>query len=237
MLKKQLKRGSLAANRKNVLNDATKFTVVEAYKTARTNLMFSVAASERKAIVVTSCSPSEGKSITCVNTALAFAQTGSKVLIIDADLRKPTVHSLLRLSGTNGLSTVLGRFSDLEDSITRDVAPNLDVMIAGTIPPNPAELLGSPLMEEILKLLQDHYDYILIDSPPLLVVSDSLVMRNAIAGYLLVVREGYTTHPDLANALQSIRLAEGKVLGFMKVGCSIKGAGYYKKYDYSYEYK
>jgi len=157
---KKLTRAAVHTKRKNLISENSDFALVEAYKTARTNMMFSLAAASSKVVVFTSCAPVEGKSMTCVNMALALAQTGSNVLVIDADMRKPTIHSLLRITSSKGLSTVLGKFCGLEKALEKDVYPNLDVMIAGTIPPNPAELLASSQMGELLSVLESHYDFI-----------------------------------------------------------------------------
>jgi capsular exopolysaccharide synthesis family protein len=225
------------SNRKKfVINAETPFSISEAYKAARTNLMFSLSTGESKAVVVTSGGPSEGKSTTCVNIAITFAKTGASVIVIDADLRKPQIHDLLEVSNPNGLSAILGGFCNVQDAINSAAHENLDVIVAGTIPPNPAELLGSESMMKLLFVLKDHYDYIFIDTPPVNVVSDALLMNSMISGVIFVVREEQTTHPELRNAIYNIRLSGNRLLGFIKNGCNPKNSGKYKyRYRYSYE--
>lgn len=223
------------SRRKYVLNEKTQFVIKEAYKTARTNLVFSLAPFERKIVVVTSCSPSEGKSTTCVNLAITMAETGVKVLLIDADMRKPTIHTTLKQKNHIGLSSILGGIcSDVKLALHSDIRPNLDVITSGPIPPNPAELLSSAKMRKLLTLLCEYYDYIFIDTPPVNVVSDSQLMNDIIAGLIFVVKEDSTTHPSIKVALQSVELAQGKVLGFMKVACNAKGSKSYKSYKYGH---
>jgi len=224
--------------KKNLLNSDTPFVITEAYKTARTNLMFSLSTSERKIVVITSSNPSEGKSTTCANLGLTLAGMGAPTLIIDADLRKPTVHSLFGVPNKKGLSTILGGFDKIDDAIDYNVDENLDIITSGPIPPNPADLLASDLMDSLLKALSKHYDYILIDTPPINVVTDSQLMNNIISGIIFVVWEGVTTHTDINAALRSIEMASGKVLGFIKANCNAKGSKKYKgNYKYSYSRK
>lgn len=238
MSKKDVK-SSKTNRRKGILNDNTPFVISEAYATARTNLIFSLSVTEKKTVVVTSCMPSEGKSTTCVNMALTLAKMGANVLLIDADLRKPTVHSLLRINNKFGLSSIIGGFCNISDAVNIQVAENLDVIAAGPIPPNPAALLASQNMNELLKVMQNAYDYILIDTPPVNIVSDSQLMNKMISGIIFVVKENSTTHTAIEDALQSIKLADGNILGFMKVACNAKGSKNYKgyKYNYNYDYK
>lgn len=232
-------RMSKAKSRKFILGEDTKFIITEAYKSARTNLMFSLSANPNKVITFTSSSPAEGKSTTCINMAITFAATGSKVLLIDSDMRKPAIHSLLKLEKTKGLSSVLGGMCTVAEAINSNVRENLDVIVAGPLPPNPAELIGSPNMAELIDVLRNHYDYILIDTPPVNVVSDSQLYNQLVAGMVFVIRDGVTTHTDIHKAMKNIEMANGKVLGFIKTACQSgsKGSSYkksYYNYDYSY---
>jgi capsular exopolysaccharide synthesis family protein len=170
--------------------------------------------------------------------AITLAETGSSVLIVDADLRKPTIHKLMDLKSKKGLSSILGGFNNINEIINEDVRPNLDAIVAGPIPPNPAELLASSKMTKLLSILNEHYDYIFIDTPPLNVVTDSQLMNTIVSGIMFVVSEEKTTHPDIQKALRSVELANGKVLGFLKVNCNARGKkSYNKKYKYRYSYK
>ncbi len=219
------------SNRKRqyIINEKTPFVISESYKTARTNLFFALSKCTSRAVVVTSCSPGEGKSTTCANLAITLGLTGEKTLLIDADLRKPTIHSLFALKNRTGLAETLTGKCSVRDAINAGVRTKLDVMTAGMIPPNPSELLGSDNMYDLVSLLHDYYDYILIDSPPVNVVTDSQLLNPVAAGILFVARESVTTHSALKKAMQSIELADGHVLGVIKTGCELK-SGFGKRY-------
>ena len=222
---------------KNVLTSNSKFAIVEGYKIARTNLVFSLTAQESNCVAITSWSKGEGKSTATVNLAISFAKMGKRVLLIDVDLRRPNLHNLLKIKNETGVSDVIGRFGEFEDVVHRDVITNLDVLTSGAIPPNPSELLASSYFADLLKMAKDEYDYVIMDTPPLGVVADTLLLKDYIGGYVLVVREKVTSHGDIERALQSIKLAESKVLGFLKVGCEMRSKGYgYRKYKYRYHY-
>lgn len=234
MPKKKLPSRSAVEAANSVLNDKTPFAVVESYKIARTNLMFTLASNNNKTVVITSCSPGEGKSSTCVNLAITMAQSGAKILIIDGDMRKPSIQNMLGINNKNGLSSVLCGFCNVAQALNTSVVDNLDVIVSGTVPPNPAELLGSENMTDLLRILREYYDYIFIDTPPINVVTDSQLMNLSVAGTLFVVREKYTTHNELQKALKSIKMANGKVLGFIKAGCGGKRKN--RNYDGYYNY-
>ncbi|MBP1549227.1 MAG: polysaccharide biosynthesis tyrosine autokinase, partial [Oscillospiraceae bacterium] len=222
------------------ITEDTPFAIVEAYNTARTNTMFAVSTGKSKIIAVTISNPSEGKSTTCANFAISFANAGNKVLLVECDLRKPTVAKNFAIKPKNGLSSILGGFCSVNDAINADVLSNLDIITAGDIPPNPSELLGSQAMRTFLAASSEIYDYVFLDTPPVNVVTDSQLMNDVIAGIVFVVKEKSTTHPDIQSALDKIRLANGKVLGFVKTFGSVGKKGRYgKKYaykDYKYGY-
>ena len=230
---------------KNVLGSDSKFAIVEGYKIARTNLVFSLTAIESNCVAVTSWSKGEGKSTATVNLAISFSKMGKRVLLIDTDLRRPNIHNLLKLHNESGVSNVVGQFGSFDEVVHRDVIPCLDVLTSGAIPPNPSELLGSPYFENLIKNAKQEYDYVIMDTPPLGVVADTLLLKNYVGGYVMVVREKVTSHGDIERALQSVRLADSKVLGFLKVGCEMRGKGYryrrlgyygYGAYSYYYRY-
>ncbi len=220
------------------ISDDTPFAITEAYNTARTNTMFSVSTGAKKIIAVTSSNPSEGKSTTCANFAICFANAGFRVLLVECDLRKPTVAKNFDIKPKYGLSSVLGGFCTVNDAINKNVMNNLDIIAAGDIPPNPSELLGSDAMKMFLEASAESYDYVFLDTPPVNVVTDSQLMNDIIAGIVFVVKENSTTHPDIQAALEKIRLANGKALGFIKTfGNAGKGGRYGKKYAYAnYKY-
>ncbi len=206
------------------------FLIVEAYKTIRTNLQFLLSNKKCRKVIISSCVAGEGKSTTAVNLAIAFAQTGSKVLLIDADMRRPSIYKKLKVQNTKGLSSVLVGFCEVEDTIT-PVNTYLDVITAGPIPPNPSELLGSEKMDEVFDLLAEKYDYIFIDMPPVNVVSDALVLAKKTDGIVFVVQDTATTHEEFQKALDSIEFAKVKLLGVV-----LNGTSKSKRAKYRYRY-
>lgn len=222
---------------KNVLTSDSKFAIVEGYKIARTNLVFSLTAQESNCVAITSWSKGEGKSTATVNLAISFAKMGKKILLIDTDLRRPNLHNLLKLKNDTGVSDIVGQFGDFQTAVHRNVVSNLDVLTSGAIPPNPSELLASPIFSELLTKAKKEYDYVIMDTPPLGVVTDTLLLKDHVGGYVMVVRERVTSHGDIERALQNVKLADTKVLGFLKVGCTMRSRGYgYNKYRYRYNY-
>ena len=203
------------------IQPALKFRVEEAYRTIRANIMFSVMKKGCKRIVVSSSNPSEGKTTTTVNLAVTIAQADQRVLLIDGDLRKPKVHHYFSIPNSPGLTNYLGdsvsgkRKVDLFSVIHPTEFENLSVLCSGSIPPNPAELLGSDLMAEFLDEISKDYDYIIIDTPPINVVSDALPLIRESDGVVLIVRQNQTTHPELQKALTSLDFIDAKILGFV----------------------
>ncbi len=237
------KRHHSSKGKRYVLDAETPFVIAEGYKAARTNIIFSLAACENKIISFTSANPGEGKSTTCDNMAISFADMGKRVLLIDCDMRKPTVHTTFGLNTQKGLSTILGGFSTVEESIYRGVRPSLDVITAGPIPPNPTELLSTRSMTILLENAIKEYDIVMLDTPPVNLVTDSQLLNNVIGGHVMVVKENSTTYPAISEAFEKINLASGKKLGIIKVCCtgeekSGKKYGKYGHYgSYSYEYR
>lgn len=219
------------------INEDTPFAILEAYNTARTNIMFAASTSKNKVVAVTSCNPSEGKSTTCANIAISFANAGNKVLLVECDLRKSTMKNNFGLENTVGLSSVLGGFNSVNEAVNVAVINNLDVITAGDIPPNPSELLSSESMKVFIDASLENYDYVFLDTPPVNVVTDSQLMNDYIAGIVFVVRENSTTYPDIQAAIDKIALANGRMLGFVKTFCQLgKSKRYGKKYAYNYKY-
>ena len=222
---------------KNVLTSDSKFAIVEGYKIARTNLVFSLTAQNSNCVAVTSWSKGEGKSTATVNLAISIAKMGKRVLLLDTDLRRPNLHNLLKLKNNTGVSDIIGQFGDFQTAVHRDVVSGLDVLTSGAIPPNPSELLAAPYFVELVEKAKKEYDYVILDTPPLGVVTDTLLLKDLVCGYVFVVRERTTTHGDIERALQNIQLAGTKVLGFLKVGCAMRTRGYGRgKYKYNYNY-
>ena len=231
MLKKINLKKVKKRNKMYILEESTPFMIKEAYNTARTNLISAVAISDKNSIVFTSCCPDEGKTTTCLNMAISLSNTGKNVLIIEADLRNPKLNKYLKINNKQGLSSLLRGTCEFKDVLKSNVRENLDVVTAGDIPKNPTELLSSPIMGKLLSILNEHYDYILIDTPPVNVVTDSQLMNEHIAGNIMIVKENYTTHTELEKALKSIEMARGKVIGLIKVYCNLPQKSKYYTYN------
>lgn len=218
--------------RRQILNKNSSFLVQEAYKTLRTNVRFFLNGKGCKKLCVTSGAAGEGKSITLINLAISFAEAGNKVLLIDCDLRRPAMARLLVEKATPGLSGVLAGMEDLEEAIRKDLYPNLDILFSGEVPPNPSELLGSDKMQSLIEEMSKHYDYILVDTPPVNVVSDACVVANLLDGVLLLVRKDRSRKDDVKRSVDSLRLTGAKILGFVLNGVTVEG-----NKTYGYEYK
>lgn len=203
----------------------------EAIRRLRTNLMFVDVTTGGHSFVVTSSMPGEGKTTTAVNLAMAVADAGSKVLLIDADLRNPSVARTLGLEGSVGLTTILLGRATAEDVVQRWRDTNLFVLAAGQIPPNPSELLGSEPMEELFVKLRHDYDFILIDSPPVVPVIDAVIVDRLTGGMLMVVAVDRTKKRDLSSALKSLDTIGVKVSGFTLNMTPVKSS---QKYRYGY---
>lgn len=233
LISKKKRRGS-NEKVKNIINTDSKFAIVEGYKSARTSLVFSLVAENNPCVAVTSWSKGEGKSTATVNLAISFAKMGKNVLLIDTDLRRPNIHNLLKISNSTGLSEVVGQLTEFEDAVNRSVVPCLDVLTSGSIPPNPSELIGSSAFTSFINMAKNQYDYVILDTPPIGVVTDTLLLKEHIAGYVMIVREKVTTHGEIEKAVQAIKLADSKILGFLKVGCSLQDRKRYKGNNYGY---
>lgn len=222
-----------------LLNSRSDFYLREAYKMLRTNVTFSLAGVDgSKVIAVSSSAQSEGKSITAANLALSFTQAGKRVILIDCDLRKPKIARLLSMSAEDGLVNALMDASKLEESIVPYEDTKLDVLLCGTIPPNPSELLSSERMKQLLALLRGQYDYIVLDTPPINVVTDAVVLRSVVDGYLFVVRANQSERGEILHALDQLDYAQAKVLGFVLNGVALENTSYgyskkrYRRYGY-----
>lgn len=221
----------------NILSDNSLFNISEVYKSIRTNVMFSSPKTEKgKVITITSPAPSEGKTTTATNIAITFAQTKAKVLLVDCDLRKAKVHRYLQVEKGIGITNVLCGYASLEEAIKKDVRENLDVLSAGNTPPNPAELLNSVQFDELIEELKGRYDYIIIDTPPVTLVTDATVVMPKTHGVVLVVREGQTTLDLIEETVESIGRTEAKLLGVVVSDSTEKNTKYGYKYKSKYSY-
>lgn len=228
---------SFVLKRRLILNKNSSFHIQEAYKTLRTNIRFSLHGEGCKKVCLTSSLASEGKSTTILNLAISFAETGSRVLLIDADMRRPSLARLLIERATPGLSNVLAGLATVEEAIRKDVRPNLDILFSGAIPPNPLELLGSTTMKQMIDALSRRYDYILLDTPPIGIVSDACEVASLTDGVLFLVRQGETEKEAVLRSVKQLELSNAKLLGFVLNGVGESGRkGYRNRYSYRYKY-
>lgn len=207
----------------------------EAVRRLRTNLMFVDVTTGRHSFVVTSAMPGEGKTTTAVNLALAMADSGRRTLLVDADLRNPSVARTLGMEGSVGLTTVLLGEADPHDVIQSWGSVGMDVLPAGQVPPNPSELLGSAPMEALLTQLVREYDFVLVDSPPVVPVIDAVVIERLTGGLLMVVGIDRTKKKDLVTALKQLETVGARVSGFARNFVAGKGGGDYRYGYHAYE--
>jgi capsular exopolysaccharide synthesis family protein len=209
-----------------------KFRVTEAYKVVRTNIAFSLLKEGCKKVVISSSLSGEGKTTTAVNIAVSLAQMDVKVLLLDADLRNPQVNLFFNLGNTPGLTDYLGNMSEISEIIHTTQYNNLSVICAGIAVPNPSELLASSRMADLLKMMENRFDYIVMDTPPLNVVVDALPLIKLSDGVILVVREGSCTYPELNRTIKGLEMVDAKILGFILNDSKVR-----QKSGYRYRYK
>ena len=234
---------SILRDRSFILNEKTSFSIKEEYKTLRTNIMFSIPSDGCKIIGISSAQPMEGKSINCLNLAITFAQTNTRVLLIDCDLRLPKQASLLDMDALPGISNVLVGMSTIQQAVKKTCYPGLDVIFSGDIPPNPAELLGSNNMSKTINELSKCYDYIFVDLPPINIVSDAVTMSKCLSGMILVVRALVSKRDSVEKALGQLELSGTHVIGLILNGVNSKPRLSYKygkygrdgKYGYAHK--
>ena len=234
------KKSMFMPNDPKTLHKNLEFTATEQYKILRANLSFTIPENVKCPIIgVTSSIRGEGKSTTAVNLSYVLAENGKKVLLIDGDLRIPSIAKKMGIESTPGLTNLLMRFESRQlVSFQSSILENWYIIPAGNIPPNPSELLGSAKMEKLLEILSEEFDYIIIDLPPVNIVSDALAISRYITGMILVVREEYTEKKEFEACSRQLELSNVKVLGCVMNGAKT-GSGsygkyrrYYKKYKY-----
>ncbi len=239
--KRQNNRRQKAAEQQTMLCDGLSFAAAEAYKLLRTNLMFSLPDKPCRILGVTSSVRGEGKSTTSVNLAYTFAQAGKRTLLIDADMRLPSVASKLNIAGAPGLSNMLAGLSSEGESLQRSTYfDNWYILPAGDIPPNPSELLGSERMHTLLQHYEELFDFIIVDLPPVNIVADALVISSWTDGLVAVVRQNYSDRKALSACMYQVRQLGAKFLGFVMTDAAV-GEGSYKRYGkyghrYGYDY-
>ncbi len=216
---------------RHLLTDKSPFAVQEAYKALRTNVMFSLPGSGCKCLGITSPSPGEGKSTTAVNLAISLAQIDKRVLLIDADMRIPTIAGKLPLVSVPGLSDFLVGEATLEQTVRNmENTYGIHVLPSGNIPPDPTGLLEAKQLENLFNAIRKNYDYVIVDLPPINTVSDAVILSRYIDGYLIAVWEKQTEHRAIADALKQLQLGNSNILGFVCTGGSIgKNKYYYRR--------
>lgn len=187
--------------------------ISESYRTLRTNIDFSSIDEKLQVIMVSSAGPGEGKSTTITNLAVTFAQSERRVVLVDADLRKPTAHHTFTISNRWGLSSVISKQCSLEEAIQMSDIPNLDVLTSGAIPPNPAEMMASKKMTALIEQLREMYDIVLIDTPPLLAVTDAQIIATKSDGVILVIDQGNVKRDIAMKAVKNLENVNARMLG------------------------
>ena len=230
---RKAKKNSAVEQQSILLTNSSPFAVQEAYKTLRTNIIFSTPSTGCRTIVITSSMQGEAKSTTATNLGIAFGMNGDKTLLIDCDLRLPTVAKKMSIAETPGLTDVLVGVADINDAI-KHTSDTFDVLPAGTIPPNPTELLGSDEMAGLLLALQEIYEYIILDTPPVCTVADAAILSKSASGVILVVKQEMATRDGVEDAIQNLELAGAKILGFLMTGVSNDKTKRYKRGYYGY---
>lgn len=201
--------------------------ISEQFRTIRTNIQFTAVDKRIKSLVFTSAQPSEGKSTISNNFAVTCANQGTRVVLIDADLRRPTIHRTFGLSNSVGLSNYLSRNAELNEIIQPTLVKNLWIITSGPIPPNPSELLGSQRIKELLKELSKRFDLLILDSPPVNTVTDTQILATVADGVVMVVPQGIATKNNVAHAKESLQLVHAHVLGAIMNRVTKSKSGYY----------
>ena len=223
---------------KKILGPDSPFVVKEAYSSIRTNLLFMQKGEKCPVFGVTSPTANNGKTINSINLAISFAQMGKRTLLIDGDMRNPTIHRLFSIPVKNGLSEILAGLTD-NITVSKTDIENLSVLTGGKIPPNPSELLSSSRMDQLLEFVKEHYDCVFIDTPPINLVTDSTVFAQKSTGYIMIVKSGVTDKADIKQAIAGIENIGGTILGVILndiPSVKQKYYSYYRKYDYKYKY-
>lgn len=228
---KRAKKGAASSSTGGLIAETQpRSAAAEAYRTLRTNIQFASLDQPHRTLVVTSASSGEGKTTTTANFGIVCAEAGTRVCLIDADLRRPALHKIFGLTNEKGLTTAL-----LEDQAIAKLAqptrtPNLSVLTSGPLPPNPAELVGSRRMRELLEHATADFDLLLCDTPPVVAVADAVALASHCDGVILVVRTGGVPHEVVKRARLQIEAVKGRILGVLLNSVNLRRDGYY--YDY-----
>lgn len=203
--------------------------ISEAYKTLRTNIQFSFCEKKINTIMVTSSEPDEGKTTIVTNLAVTMAQAGSKTIILDCDMRNPKVHRAFKISNSLGLSDLLIGVSSVEEAVQKTEIEELYILTAGTRPPNPSELLSSNKMQELLENIKKNFDYVIIDTPPVLIVTDAQIVSKYADGSVIVAAAGETTRESIVRSKELLNKVNAKILGTVLNKANQSKRSYYEK--------
>lgn len=220
-------------NKPAITFDGDNSAIAEAFRKLRTNLQFLAVDNPPRVIVITSSAPAEGKSTTAINIALALAEASHNVLLIDGDMRRPTLHKYLGLVGQVGFSTVLSGRASLDEALQKSAYAGLTVLTSGTVPPNPSELLASQSARKLLNDVRGQFDYVIVDSTPVLAVTDAAILAASADGALVAARFGHTKHDQLAHAIGNLEDVGASLLGSIFTMSHSRGGSSYR-YHYSY---
>lgn len=222
-----------------ILTNESPFAVKEAYSSIRTNVMFTNMGEKCPVYVLTSPLPNDGKTINCINLAVSFAMTGKRTLLIDADMRNPTMHHFFCAPLENGVSEILaGLVSSINFESTN--FPSLKFLNAGKIPPNPAELLSSSRLDKLIEIAQENFDYVFIDTPPVCVVTDASILSKKVTGFICIIKNGTSDIRLVKQVVGTLEQVGANIVGFLlndvnpKKHPLYKGYAAGKKYDYGY---
>ena len=218
-----------SAAMQRMLSSSSPFAIKEAYNSIRAKLLFTGKGEKCPVFAVTSAMMHDGKTTNAVNLAISIASTTKKVLLIDGDMRKPTVHRYFGVENKNGLSEILAGLTN-EVKIRKTNVDSLHVLTSGQIPPNPAELFGSKQMDNLLEYVRDYFDYVIIDTPPVNVVTDAAILAEKITGYVFVVQSGKNHYNELTYALDTLKQMNGNVVGIVLNDLTGKGSTHYGSY-------
>ena len=207
-----------------------KSPITEQFRTLRTNIQFSSIDKQLQSLMVTSSAPGEGKSTVAANLAIVLAQQEKRVLLVDADLRKPTVHYTFRTQNKYGLSTILTGQGNIEDIVLSEAAGSLDVIPSGPVPPNPSEMLSSNRMREFIEEAAKQYDYVVYDTPPANAVTDAQIMARLVDGVIFTVRSGVTNREEAAHAKDLLVKVGANLLGVVLNDTPADQSNYYYYY-------
>nr|WP_307324862.1 CpsD/CapB family tyrosine-protein kinase [Evansella vedderi] len=231
MLRRNKRKSQLSDKQRSLITYFDpKSPISEQFRTLRTNIQFASVDKTLRTIMVTSSAPGEGKSTTLANLGIVLAQQQKRVLIIDGDMRKPTVHFTFQLPNTSGLTNVITKQQSFEDAVYETSVPFLEVLTSGPVPPNPSELLGSRAMGEFIKEMEKIYDYILFDAPPVALVTDPQILSKHCDGVILVVRSGKTEEDIAKRAVESLKKVNANIIGAVLNDKKLEETSYYYYY-------